>query len=250
MAESSVLIARLRGIAPSSGREQPAVDDWLAHGLARGRLHELFAEEPDDASSAAGFAIALSLCAKALPILWLRTQGSERRAGLVHARGIAGLGLDAGSLMIGVVPDEAALIRAVADAARCTGLGTVLVEAWGRAPAIDLTCSRRLMLAAEGSGVTVLMLRIDAEPRASAAATRWSIGAGRSTALDANAPGAPCFEIELLRRRGGPAGLRWCVEWNHDQRRFLAAALSGAAFPMAADRSFASEPGAPVRRTA
>ena len=44
-----------------------------------------------------------------------------------------------------------------------------------------LTATRRLMLSAETSGVTVLSVRIGAEPAPSAAATRWGVAAAPST---------------------------------------------------------------------
>ena len=76
----------------------------------------------------------------------------------------------------------------------------------GKCPALDLTASRRLALAAEQSGVTLFLLRLEAQPVPSAADTRWTVGAAPSRSLEADAPGPPMFEIELLRRRAGPAG--------------------------------------------
>ena len=255
MHESSALIERLKAVA-AGGRPRHAEsfaidtpDRWLAEGLARGRLHELFASEAEDAGAGAGFGLALVLAARALPLLWLRVEGTELQAGRLSGAGAAQLGLDPATLLLGVVPDEAALLRAAADAARCAGLGTVLVEAWGRAPGIDLTATRRLMLAAEGSGVTVLMLRVDATPVPSAAATRWGVAALPSTALEADAPGAPAFLVECLRRRGGPSGQRWRVEWNRETQSFSEPPLSGADFPLVVDRAAALDPAPFVRRT-
>lgn len=228
---------------------RPRANDWLAKGAERGRLHEVFARESDDDAAAAGFAVALGLASGAMPLLWLRTEASERVGGRLHATGLAELGLGADGLVLALVADEAALLRAAADAARCAGLGTLLIESRGRAAGLDLTATRRLMLAAEASGVTVLSLRIDAEPSPSAAETRWGVAAVPSRALEADAPGAPAFDVEILRRRGGPAGQRWRVEWNRDARSFDAAALSGAGLPLVADRTAADVASAPVRRS-
>src|SRR3546814_15680394 len=74
-----------------------------------------------------------------------------------------------------------------------------------------------LFLSAEKSSVTILLLRRDAEPMPSAADTRWQVRAAPSQALEANAPGHAALGIELLRRRAGPAGMRWRVEWNRDE---------------------------------
>jgi protein ImuA len=251
MSESSALIARLRrassAIAPV--RARAAADAWLGVGLARGRLHEVFAQQVEEAASGAGFAVALALVAQAMPLLWLRTEAAERAGGRLHVGGLAELGVDADSILLGIVADEAALLRAAADAARCPGLGTLLVESHGRSPGLDLTATRRLMLAAELSGVTVMVLRVGAEPSPSAAETRWGVSAAPSVAMAANAPGAPAFDVELLRRRGGPAGARWRVEWNRDAREFRQAALSGARLPLAPDRAAARDAAASVRRS-
>lgn len=242
MRDSTLPAAQIRYTAPS-------VDAWTTGGLARGRLHEVFATQEGDAGVAAGFAVAQALVADALPLLWLRTDGSERAGGPLHGAGLAAMGLDVVALLLGVVPDEPALLRAAADAARCAGLGTVIVEARGRAPGVDLTATRRLMLAAESSGVTVVMLRIAAEPTPSAAATRWGVSAAPSTALEADAPGLPAFDLELLRQRGGPAGARWRVEWQCDDRVFRVAPIPGAGVSVASDRIVARAAPAPVRRT-
>ncbi len=230
--------------------ESPILNRWLTHGIPRGKLHEIFAVNQEQAASAAGFAVALASYTDAAPLLWLRTQNVQRRAGLLHAHGLVDMGLNVSSLFLATVPDESALLRCAADAARCSGLGAVLIEAWGRAPAIDLTASRRLMLAAERSGVTVLMLRVGASPVPSAAETRWEVSAQPSMVLEANAPGAPCFEIELLRQRGGPAGKSWRVEWNRDQKKFLAASISGAGVSVAVDRTAAGGSSAFVHNAA
>ena len=254
MNDSSVLIASLRRIAAGTGAAQATaapVDAWLAQGLGRAQLHDIYAVDGEDGPSGAGFGIASALAAGALPLLWLRSEACERSQGRLHATGLVELGLSADSLVLGVVADEAALLRAAADAARCAGLGTVLVESVGRAPGFDLTATRRLMLAAESSGVTILSLRIGAQPTPSAAATRWGVAAVPSIALDqgggGGAPGLPAFDVECLRRRGGPAGQRWRVEWDRDAKSFRRAPLSGVGLSVAPDRAVARHPAAPVR---
>lgn len=222
-----------------------ALDAALDGGLARGRMHELYAADADDGPSAAGFAamLALRTVGRRAPLFWLRTDEAERRGGMIHAPGLIELGGDPDSLVLGQAPDSRALLRVAADAARCPGLGTLIVEAHGNCPALDLTASRRLALAVEQSGVTLLMLRLEAEPVPSAADTRWAVNAASSQALEANAPGAPTFEIELLRRRSGPAGMRWRLEWNRDRLEFSEPALSGAMVPLPARRPAAANAG-------
>lgn len=218
-----------------------AVDACLGGGMAHGRLHEIFASEPLDEGSAAGFALMLAIRASlALPILWLREEAGEK-AGHLHAPGLAEIGLDPGRLILAIARDSAALLKAAGDSLRCAGLGAVVIEPWRDPRQIDLTASRRLALAAEQSDVTALILRAGAEPGPSAAQTRWGVRAAISTALPAAAPGNPAFDISLLRHRGGPDGLAWRMEWNRDQCSFSAAPLSGAVLPFPASGSAAAD---------
>lgn len=253
MPESSPLtrlrrrVARIEGARPQEGAGcfatgHEALDAWLGGGLARGRLHEAMVEDPADAGSLSGFAAMLAmLVGDGKPILWLRTDAGEKRGGRLHAGGLNELGLSPWSMLLGLVADDHALLKAANDAARCAGLGALVVEAWGDPRPLDLTATRRLMLAAEASGVTVLLVRAAARESPSVAETRWRVSPAPSVALAdgtaSGAPGPPGFEIELLRRRTGPAGRTWRVEWNRDRHAFqppALAPLSGAALPLAA----------------
>ena len=228
-----------------------ALDSALGGGLMRGRVHELFAASHGDGPSAAGFAAMLALrAARGKSILWLRTDDAERRGGRIHGPGLVELGGDPDLLVLGRAADAKALLKGAADAARCAGLSAVMVECWGKCPLLDLTASRRLALAAEQSGVTLYLLRLESEPVPSAADTRWAVSSAPSGALEANAPGAPRFEIELLRRRAGPSGMRWRLEWDRDQIAFRDPALSGAVVPLPARRpvSAPNHSGAPELR--
>jgi protein ImuA len=218
--------------------------DAALGGLTYGRVHELYAADADDGPSTAGFAamLALRTVGRQAPIFWLRTDEAERRGGSIHGPGLIELGGDPDSLVLGQAPDTKALLKVAADAARCPGLGALIVEAHGPCPALDLTASRRLALAVEQSGVTLFLLRLAAEPVPSAADTRWAVRAAPSRALDADAPGAPAFEIELLRRRSGPAGMRWRLEWNRDRLIFNDPALPGAVVPLPSRRPDAASP--------
>ncbi|MGV7122648.1 ImuA family protein [Sphingopyxis sp. 550A] len=215
-----------------------AFDEALGGGFAAGRVHEFFAADALDATSAAAFAALLALRTPGMaPLIWLRTTDATRRAGSIYAPGIAELGGDPGRLLLIEALDPKLLLACANDAIRCAGSAAVIVESWGKFPLLDLTAGRRLALGARDAGATLLMLRLNATPAPSVAETRWSVVAAPSQALEADAPGAPAFDLELLRWRAGPAGGRWRLDWNHDQNRFGEAALSGALLPVAARRA-------------
>lgn len=223
------------------------IDAALGGGLMRARLHEIFAFEADDAGCATGFVAALALRLGGT-LVWLREGEAEKRGGQLHAPGLAEIGLAPSQVILGTLSDALAVLRAAADVTRCGDVGVAVVELWRDPRAFDLTASRRLALAAEASGVTVIALRIAATPAPSAAQTRWQVAAAPSLPMEANAPGYPAWAIELLRQRGRPAGGAWRVEWNREQACLAevlpvggagtggAAALSGAVLPLSAGR--------------
>ncbi|WP_340313514.1 ImuA family protein [Rhizorhabdus argentea] len=247
MDESPVLLAALRSrICALEGPRPPeatlfalgagSLDAQLGGGLPCGKLHELFAAESDDRAALAGVALMLAMRLGEGPLLWLRQDGAVRAGGALYGPGLANLGFDPSRLIEIVAPDEAALLRTAGDAVRCADVAAVLIEPWKAARGFDLTVSRRLSVAAEKSGVTVLLLRAEAEPVPSAAYSRWRVRSLASAALDAGAPGHPAIEIELLRHRGGLAGVRACLEWNRDEHVFREATLSGAVLSLPAGR--------------
>ena len=232
-----------------SGEEFP----WPAPG----HLHEVHADA-EALAAALAFALAALGRGSAKPLLLARC---PRRAALpvqIYGEGLAGLGVDPARLLIVETKDDAALLQAGLDAARCAGLAAVVLETWGSLPRYDLTASRRLVLAAEKSGVPVIILRGGAVPRASAAHTRWTLRNAPSVPWLANAPGLPACEVELSRRRGGPAGLRWRLEWDENNGGFHArrihtgridtAPLSGAVVPVVPVRAGAQAGGTGVIR--
>lgn len=222
-----------------------AVPEGLMGGMARARMHEVYAAEAEDAAAVGGFAMGLAagLAGGSRPVLWLRTHRAARLGGVLQAEGWRDLGGAAGAGLVGVLPDTMAVLRAAVEGLRSPALGAVVLEGWGPMRELDLTASRRLSLAAEKSCVPLLLLRIDATPVPSAAQTRWQVAAAPSVALPGNAPGHPCFDVTLLRQRGGPSGQSWRLEWDRDRCQFREAPLSGAVVSVPADRPAAQTDG-------
>jgi len=231
MPAPQALLDQLRRLAPDTAPPrrvtlgEEAVDAALSGGLRLGALHEVYAASGGDAGAATGFALALAArAAQGRPILWARQDMLDAETGRIYAPGLTELGIAPGSIVLVRGRDAADVLKAGEDAARCGGLGAALIAPWGSPASLDLTASRRLVLAAGASGVTVTMLRIAAQPAPSAAETRWRIAAAPSQRLDADAPGLPAFDTTLLRQRGGAAGQSWFLEWNRDRQSFVARA--------------------------
>ncbi|MEG3125877.1 ImuA family protein [Sphingomonas sp. GB1N7] len=224
------------------------IDARLGGGLERGRVHEIFALNADDVSSAAGFAAMIVRRAGLGSVVWLRQDNAQGAGGALHMPGIIELGLRGLDLIVGMLPDALSLLCVAADVTRCADVAMVVVELWQNPRMLDLTASRRLAMAAESSGVTALLLRVAAEPSPSAATTRWQVRSAAAVPLAANAPGFPTLDVELSRQRGGKAGGRWCVEWDRDEAIFRPAGYQAAALSGAVVSVSAGGPGGARRR--
>lgn len=229
-------IGRLEGEGLSFGDEgppraalgHPEADATLQGGLLRGALHEVFAGGAQ-AATATGFVAGLaSRVAARRPLIWIRQDFSERENGALAMSGWRELGLDPRAVVTVRAPDVEAALQITADALACDALGAVVTEIWGETRYVDLVASRKLTLAARGSGVAGLMLRIAAAPSPSTAETRWVVRAARSPPRPAwQGWGAPVFDAQLVRNRHGQTG-QWIMEWNCDECLFRDVSFGGA----------------------
>jgi protein ImuA len=231
-------LARLRGsierIEAHADASAPArvalghaeADATLQGGLARAAVHEVFSEGRQSASATgfiAGLAGLVSLAGRVMarrPLVWIRQDFAEIESGALSMAGLAELGLDPRGVVTVRAADVDAALRTAADALACDALGAVVLEVWGEARQFDLVASRKLTLAAQGSGVTGLLLRVAAQPQPSTAETRWIVRAAHSPPASAgSAWGAPVVDAQLVRNRHGPVG-RWIMEWKCDECLF------------------------------
>eukprot|EP01037_Dinobryon_pediforme_P013165 gene13165-13270_t len=201
------------------------LDTSLGGGLCRSALHEVYAANSADMVAATGFVLGVATkisCSKSRPrpLLWIRQDFLDAETGHIHPYGLSEFGIDPSNVIMVRVKDFAGLLKASAEATRCSALGCVIMQPWGEKSEMDLTTSRRLAMAAKTSGVASLLLRISGTPNPSAAKTRWRIRALPSQALAANAPGHPAFALSLLRHRDGITMPECYVEWNRDNQSF------------------------------
>ncbi len=212
----------------------------LRGGLMRGTLHEVFAAD----TAGQGFALGLARRAGGTKrLLWIVQDYSALEHGQVSATGLAEAGIDPAGVLLMRAANATDALRAGADALSCRALGAVIVEIPGNPKILDLTASRRLVLGAQTSGVTALLLRSEAQVEPSAAQTRWLVRSARSAQTDDW--GQPRFDAELTRNRHGETG-RWMMEWCCDDGAFRdpfeQAAHPGAVVSEASDRPAAAPP--------
>lgn len=197
------------------------LDDALGGGLAAGSLHEIYGAAGRDAGAATGFALGLArrLTGNTAPIVWLVQSAATGEYGHPYAPGLTEMGIDPNRLLLAQVRREEELLEAALQSARNLLGGAIVIEPHGEARQLDLTAGRKLALATEASGASLLLLKIAADPVASPAATRWRVSAAPSHGAPRHLMGPPRMEVELLRNRNGRTGT-WIVEWNSDESVF------------------------------
>ncbi len=198
----------------------PPVDAALGGGFLRGSLHEISALREAEMPAASGFALALAVRCPG-PVVWVAEDMGLIESGAPYGPGLDDLGLAPERLTTVTVTRSSELLWAAEEALGCHGIGAVVGES--RSAHVDLTATRRLSLAASRCGGLALLVRSQASPEASAAATRWIVkaapsdaGAGRAAGIG---PGPPRFALTLTRNRRGPPG-SWVLEWNCVDQRF------------------------------
>lgn len=211
-------IRRIEGFKNPSGRGAlrfgiPAVDNALPEkSFPLGVTHEFISDQPEETAATAGFMAGLLS-------LMLRDNGSIAWIGsrkTWYAPGLAAYGFDPKRIVFIESDRSRDALWAMEEALRCKGLAAAV----GEIGDADLTATRRLQLAAEGSGTTGLLLRT--KPRKtgnSACVTRWRIKP-LSSIVENGLPGlgASRWHAELLKTRGGrPAA--WDIEWKNGQFR-------------------------------
>jgi len=204
---------------------EPSLDEGLGDGLPKGALHEIFAAKGSDFASSVAFALLTAERASENKgsFLWITERKQAARKGYLFPLGLAELGIDPDIIRYAEAPDTIAALRVAADTARSAAMGAIILSLDGNRPkGLDLTATRRLSLFARETGVPFFLLRDSNSPMPSAAWSRWQVTAAASHPLEANAPGQPVFNVNLLRHRGGKEGLSALLEWDRENRKFTA----------------------------
>lgn len=190
----------------------PAIDTHLpGGGLLPAALHEVAGAGPDlEVGAAPALLLAGLLAQRRGPVLWAAARCD------LHPPALAAAGLPPDRVVF--ADAGRAVLLVMEEALRQPGLAGVV----GEVGALTLTQSRRLQLAAEGSGVTAFVLRrfrLGGDPalaEPNAAVTRWRVAPLPSPPPVPHAPDVPGlararWRLDLVRCRGGvPAS--WIVE--------------------------------------
>jgi protein ImuA len=220
------VIARLESATPGA---TPAhlpfgvrdIDRHLSgSGLACGALHEVIAAAHGDRAAAFGFTVALTTCTLAVrrgPVVLIAARRCLADFGEPYGHGLHRLGLDIGRLILVETRLDTDALWAMEEALRPEVAPAAVAGAVEGD--LDLTKSRRLNLAAAGSGAPFILLRPPGTAGTSAAATRWRV-ASAPAGRDRFGAFACCrWSVALERCRNGRPG-HWLLEWNHVAHRF------------------------------
>jgi len=214
-------------------------------GLAFTRLHEVLGADVRDGPAAVGFLCALLArwfrCRDHVaPILWCHQSHKPHEFGLPYAPGLAAFGLNPDQLIIFHATRDEDVLWAMEEGLRCEGLAAVVGQVGDK---VSLTASRRLNLSAKMAGCPAFLLRKADHKGASAAFTRWRVGAHRTVPAlmldEKETPFTrPQWQVDLLRFRGGfPKS--WTVMWNEASHSFaVASQMASRPFMPAAAEQF------------
>jgi protein ImuA len=184
-------------------------------------LHEVIAGG-GHAGAAVGFGLALAAQTLASAshdamLLWVREGAAVAETGDAYGPGLETLGLSPDCFVIVKARTHVDSLRAALEGARCAALAAVVLETL---TPIDLTASRRLKLAAEKSGVAIVLVRVGSHAVPNAAQIRWRVQAAHER-LKADGTQRAAFEAVVLKSPQGVDGKSWFLEWDHDGRCFV-----------------------------
>ena len=204
-------------------------------GLACGALHEVTAAAHGDWPAAFGFALALTIlglgarrdpASTAGPAVLVASRRSLRDFGQPYGHGLHQLGLDAGRLIVVETRSDKDALWAIEETLKSKGASAMVVGAIGGRLDLTLTASRRLSLAAATTATPLVLLSASTGAEASAAVTRWHIGAAPAATAASAVMAAPAamfarsrWSVALARCRNGRTG-QWLLEWDHVTHRF------------------------------
>jgi protein ImuA len=196
--QGGLRLGAVHEVAPATHGDTPAAFGFLASLLAHIATHE-----PDHRR----------------PVLLVCSPRALADHGRPHGHGLQCLGLDPARLILIETHTETQALWAMEEAVR-SAVPAAVAGAIGK---LDLKASQRLQLAAGEAGLPLFVLRPAKTSEASAAATRWRIGAAEAARDRFGLLARTRWKVRLERCRNGRTG-EWLVELDHAAYRFCLAA--------------------------
>lgn len=226
---------QIDGLARASLPGAPASFDSIRTNSGV-RLAEIAPAAPGDEIAAIGFALAFarSLSKEGL-MLWSAPERLFAEHGAPCAEGLAQFGVDLKRFIIVRTRTQIDALWAAEQGLAVPYAFVLSAIAPSRKP-LDLTATRRLLLAAKRNRSCCALIRLDAA-RGGAAQLRFEVSpAPGETSVYGFGP--PAFDVRLARNRAGPAGGTWRLEWCAHEYAFrtIARPLDGGVLPVPADR--------------
>lgn len=204
------------------------------------RLVEIAPAAPGDEVAAAGFSLGWArAAAKDGLMLWAAPARFFAEHGDPCAEGLAQFGVDLERFVIVRARTQIDALWAAEQGLSIAGAFVLCAIAPAPKP-LDLIVTRRLFLAAKKNESRCALIRLDTV-RASAAEARFAVSPAPAES-SVYGFGPPAFDVRLTRRRAGPAGEAWRLQWCAHEHAFKAIArpLDGDMAPLPADRPAAA----------
>lgn len=186
----------------------PMLDAFPLGMFPTGAVHECITTSPATTAATTGFiaGILSGLMQGSGPCIWISPDRN------LFPPGFSSFGLEPDRMLFVQAKKEKDICWAMETCLQIDGLSAVISEL----PGLDFTISRRLQLAVEKSGVTGFVLRTNRNLHPTACVCRWQINAANSYHFQ-TLPGVtlPCWNVELLKVRGGSTG-SWQLAWLDD----------------------------------
>ncbi len=221
----------IKGTCPAAAAMQlrcPPIDSVLPDGGLRcGAVHELLG--PNHASDRRGDGALMGFAAVILarlmqeegdgrPAVWCVNRRLQFRndqfLGQPYAPGLQSFGIPVQRLLFVYTDNDRDTLWATEESVRSEAVGIVVTEL----DCLHPVAARRLQLACQEAGVTVLALRPGRESsQAAFTETRWQLqtlpGSEPTSAGHSN----PSWQVRLLRARREPGAYTWAVRWHRGQ---------------------------------
>jgi protein ImuA len=234
-----------------------AVDNVLPNAsLPLAGVHEISPFSVRDGAAASGFCLALVVrllgaMRSSGTVLWCARGVEAREYGDLYAPGLIALGLSPDNMLIVRAERDRDILWAMEEGLKTPGLGAVV----GEVAEVELSATRRLLMASEKACTPCLLLRPAGGFLPSAAFSRWRVAAAASGFAKINetvgsgdfenvgkyppqsvfSPQSafppqlafPRWRVELARCRGllkGGWPQSWNLDWNYETHAFHMAA--------------------------